>query len=131
MIYVSVLHLKTKAIVLSYPNNPTGQSIPFDELSKKTARLISNGNIVGWFQDRMEFGPRALGNRSILADPRNEKMQKKLNLKIKYREGFRPFAPSVLFENVSDYFDIESPSPYMLLIADVNDKIKNPCQKII
>jgi carbamoyltransferase len=80
------------------------------------------GNIIGWFQGRMEFGPRALGNRSILADARNKEMQKKLNLKIKYREGFRPFAPSVLAESVSDYFELDTISPYMLLVADVKQE---------
>lgn len=88
-------------------------------LSKTTAKLIAGGNAVGWFQGRMEFGPRALGNRSILADARNPEMQKKLNLKVKYREGFRPFAPSVLAEEVADYFEFSSPSPYMLMVAPV------------
>jgi carbamoyltransferase len=91
----------------------------FGHLCENVADLLDKGNIIGWFQGRMEFGPRALGNRSILGDPRNKEMQKKLNLKIKYREGFRPFAPSVLIENVKDYFDLPVPSPYMLLIADV------------
>ena len=80
----------------------------FEELSKKVAELISKGNIIGWFQGRAEFGPRALGNRSILADPRIPDMQKKLNLKIKYREGFRPFAPSVLEEDYSKFFEGKS-----------------------
>jgi carbamoyltransferase len=74
---------------------------------------------MGWFQGRMEFGPRALGNRSILGDPRSPTMQKTLNLKVKYRESFRPFAPSVLRERVGDYFEIDCDSPYMLLVADV------------
>ena len=94
----------------------------FDELSDKVAGLISEGNVVGWFQGRMEFGPRALGNRSILGDARNGEMQKKLNLKIKYRESFRPFAPSVLSDDVSTYFDLASSSPYMLLVAQVHNK---------
>ncbi|MCE5335977.1 MAG: carbamoyltransferase [Desulfobacteraceae bacterium] len=93
----------------------------FDLLCKDTADLLSGGNVVGWFQGRMEYGPRALGNRSILGDPRNPEMQKKLNLKIKYREGFRPFAPSVLEERIGDYFDIDRPSPYMLLVAPVRE----------
>ncbi len=84
-----------------------------------TAQALADGKAVGWFQGRMEFGPRALGNRSILGDPRSPKMQSVLNLKVKYRESFRPFAPSVLRENVSDWFEIESDSPYMLLVADV------------
>lgn len=91
----------------------------FDTLCTDAARLIAEGNVVGWFQGRMEWGPRALGNRSILADPRNPEMQKRLNLKIKYRESFRPFAPSVLSEDVEEYFDIETESPYMLLVSPV------------
>lgn len=91
----------------------------FNLLANKTAEFLSEGKVVGWFQGRMEFGPRALGNRSILGDARKEDMQKKLNLKIKYREGFRPFAPSVLKEDCKDYFDLETESPYMLLVAPV------------
>lgn len=96
----------------------------FDELTQKVSKLISEGNVVGWFQGKSEFGPRALGNRSILADPRNPEMQKKLNLKIKYREGFRPFAPSVLEEDYNTFFEGNSVSPYMLLVKKVNQKIK-------
>lgn len=96
----------------------------FEELSDVVARLISEGNVIGWFQGRSEFGPRALGNRSILADPRNPKMQKKLNLKIKYREGFRPFAPSVLEEDYSEFFEGETLSPYMLMVKKIQEKIK-------
>ncbi len=84
-----------------------------------TAKALSEEKAVGWFQGRMEFGPRSLGNRSIIADSRSEKMQKNLNLKVKYRESFRPFAPAVLFEKVSEWFEINSESPYMLLVADV------------
>ena len=91
----------------------------FSELCDKTADLLNNDTVIGWFQGRMEFGPRALGNRSILGDPRCPEMQKKLNLKIKYREGFRPFAPSVLEEDISAFFDIDTISPYMLLVAPV------------
>lgn len=91
----------------------------FAQLSSQTAELIAQGNVIGWFQGRMEFGPRALGGRSILGDPRNPEMQKKLNLKIKYREGFRPFAPSVLEEDVSEYFECDTISPYMLLVHGV------------
>ena len=94
----------------------------FNALCSDVADLIDKGNVVGWFQGRMEFGPRALGNRSILGDPRNREMQKKLNLKIKYREGFRPFAPSVIIEESENFFDLKTASPYMLLIADVNIK---------
>lgn len=91
----------------------------FEELSEHVASLIANGKIVGWHQGRMEFGPRALGNRNILADARNPEMQKRLNLKTKFREGFRPFAPSVLEEDCREYFDLKCSSPYMLLVAPV------------
>jgi carbamoyltransferase len=90
-----------------------------DQIIKDTAKALSEEKVIGWFQGRMEFGPRSLGNRSIIADPRSEKMQKNLNLKVKHRESFRPFAPAVLFEKVSEWFDINSESPYMLLVADV------------
>jgi len=98
----------------------------FDDLCDVVSELLSQGKVVGWFQGRMEWGPRALGNRSILGDARNPEMQKRLNLKIKFRESFRPFAPSVIYEDVRDYFDIDRPSPYMLFIADVVDKRRNP-----
>jgi carbamoyltransferase len=88
-------------------------------LLERTAQALADGRAVGWFQGRMEYGPRALGNRSILADPRNREMQRTLNLKVKYRESFRPFAPAVLAEDVSDWFELDRPSPYMLLVADV------------
>ena len=90
-----------------------------NEIISTTAKELSKEKTVGWFQGRMEFGPRALGGRSILADPRSEKMQKELNLKIKFRESFRPFAPSVLREDVSEWFELNNDSPYMLLVADV------------
>ena len=89
------------------------------EMIALTAQALAEGKAVGWHQGRMEFGPRALGGRSIIADPRSEVVQKQLNLKVKYRESFRPFAPSVLREDVSEWFDIQSDSPYMLLVADV------------
>jgi carbamoyltransferase len=91
-----------------------------DVMISETARALADGKAVGWHQGRMEFGPRALGGRSILADPRSPSVQKQLNLKVKYRESFRPFAPSVLSEHVSDWFDLNTDSPYMLLVADVN-----------
>jgi len=99
-------------------------SISFEKLSDKEipgkiADLLNDENVIGWFNGRMEFGPRALGSRSIIGDARSAKMQSKMNLKIKFRESFRPFAPSVLEEKVSEYFEIERPSPYMLLVADV------------
>lgn len=93
-------------------------------LSKEVAQLLHKGNVVGWVQGRMEFGPRALGARSILGDPRNEEMQKKLNLKIKYRESFRPFAPSVLSNDCKDYFDLEGTSPYMLVVQPVKENLR-------
>ena len=98
----------------------------YDEkhLLENIANELKNGKIVGWFQGRMEFGPRALGCRSIIADPRSEKMQKNLNLKIKFRESFRPFAPSVLREDLNDWFDLNCDSPYMLLVADVKENIQ-------
>ena len=95
-------------------------------LASDVARKLGEGNVVGWFQGRMEFGPRALGNRSILGDARNPEMQKKLNLKIKYREGFRPFAPSVLEEDIANYFDLQATSPYMLIVAPVREDRQNP-----
>ena len=97
-----------------------------EEINIETADLIAGENVVGWFQGRMEFGPRALGNRSIIGDARSPKMQKKMNLKIKYRESFRPFAPSVIEEKVSDYFEIDRPSPYMLLVANVKKERCKP-----
>jgi carbamoyltransferase len=96
------------------------EKMSFSDLVEKVADLIADDCVVGWFQGRMEFGPRALGHRSILADPRSPSMQRKLNLKIKYRESFRPFAPAVLEERMSDYFDHIGLSPYMLMVAPVN-----------
>jgi len=94
------------------------------EIISQTATALADGKAVGWMQGRMEFGPRALGNRSILGDPRSPKMQSVLNLKVKYRESFRPFAPSVLREHVSDWFEMDVDSPYMLLVADVQKKFR-------
>ncbi len=96
------------------------KKVSSNELITTIAKELSNNKTVGWFQGRMEFGPRALGGRSILADPRSEKMQKELNMKIKFRESFRPFAPSVLREDVSQWFDLNYDSPYMLLVAEIN-----------
>lgn len=95
------------------------KKVNLDQIIKDTAKALSEEKAVGWFQGRMEFGPRSLGNRSIIADSRSERMQKNLNLKVKYRESFRPFAPAVLFEKVSEWFEINSESPYMLLVADL------------
>ena len=97
----------------------------FDELSKAVSQKIADGNVIGWFQGRMEFGPRALGNRSILGDPRNPEMQKIINLKIKFREGFRPFAPSILEEDLIDYYKTSVPSPYMLFTAFIKEELRN------
>jgi carbamoyltransferase len=100
------------------------ETFNYDELIEKTSEYLSKEKAIGWFQGRMEFGPRALGGRSIIGDPRSDKMQKNLNLKIKYRESFRPFAPSVIREDLSEWFDLNVDSPYMLLVANVNsDKI--------
>ncbi len=96
------------------------------ELMPELAKILAAENVVGWFQGRMEFGPRALGGRSIIGDPRSPKMQSVMNLKIKYRESFRPFAPSVLAERVSDYFEQYSPSPYMLMVAPVKESLRIP-----
>jgi carbamoyltransferase len=97
-----------------------------DVFMPKLAEILAEENVVGWFQGRMEFGPRALGGRSIVGDPRSAKMQTVMNLKIKYRESFRPFAPSVLAERVSDYFDLDSPSPYMLIVAPIKENLRIP-----
>lgn len=97
----------------------------FDDLAKHTATLISSGNVIGWFQGRMEFGPRALGNRSILGDARNPEMQKKMNLKIKFRESFRPFALAILEEDIAEYCQYNTSSPYMLLVMPVVTNRRN------
>jgi len=97
-----------------------------DVLMPRVADILSKENVVGWFQGRMEFGPRALGARSIIGDPRSKKMQSVMNLKIKYRESFRPFAPSVLMEEVQNYFDHDRGSPYMLMVAPVSEQIRTP-----
>ena len=98
--------------------------IPTEEIASTTANLLAENNAIGWFQGRMEFGPRALGSRSILADPRSEKTQRNLNLKVKYRESFRPFAPSITREHLSDWFEINHDSPYMLLVANVKKELR-------
>jgi carbamoyltransferase len=110
---IMLMNRKVKATYTKYEN--------FEDLSTFVAARLAEGNVVGWHQGRMEFGPRALGSRSILGDARNPEMQKKLNLKIKYREGFRPFAPSVLAHKAADYFEIEHDSPYMLIVAPVKE----------
>mgnify|MGYP000953022589 FL=1 len=107
-------------------NNITHEFLETSPLLKKTAKLISEGNVIGWYQGKMEWGPRALGNRSILADPRNPNMKDILNEKIKHRESFRPFAPSILEEFISDYFEFNVPSPYMLFVAKIRKPEKIP-----
>jgi carbamoyltransferase len=97
-------------------------------LLRRVAALLSDEKVVGWFNGRMEFGPRALGARSILGDPRSPRMQAQMNLKIKFREGFRPFAPSVLEERAQDYFELDGNSPYMLLVAPVRQEHRTPPQ---
>jgi carbamoyltransferase len=111
---IEMMSRKVKSVYKKYTD--------FEDLTQHVADKIADGKVIGWFQGRMEFGPRALGNRSILGDARNPEMQKKLNLKIKYREGFRPFAPSVLSEDVADYFDLDTDSPYMLIVSPVKEK---------
>jgi len=108
--------------IKSYLESTGAVYTQFDDsqLLPKLAQLLDQGNVVGWFNGRMEFGPRALGGRSIIGDPRNTQMQTQMNLKIKYRESFRPFAPALMAEKVSDWFEIESESPYMLLVAPVS-----------
>lgn len=117
---IQSMNKRTNAIYRKYDE--------FNDLASFVASRLAEGNVVGWFQGRMEFGPRALGNRSILGDARNPEMQKKLNLKIKYREGFRPFAPSVLAEDAKEYFDLPADSPYMLVVAPVKQsrRVKLP-----
>jgi len=97
-----------------------------EELVDRVAQLMVDQKVIGWYRGRMEFGPRALGSRSIIADPRNPQMQAQVNLKIKFREGFRPFAPCVLREHVSEYFELDADSPYMLLVADVRPEKRLP-----
>ena len=100
------------------------ETVNYNELINRTSDFLLNEKAVGWFQGRMEFGPRALGCRSILGDPRSDKMQKNLNLKVKFRESFRPFAPSVLREDLTEWFDMNTDSPYMLLVANINKEKK-------
>ena len=111
--------------IIDYLNNikATYHSKSDSELFNELSKLLDEGKVLGWFNGNMEFGPRALGGRSIIGDPRNQKMQSVMNLKIKYRESFRPFAPSVLEEEVSSHFEMENKSPYMLLVAPVKKEI--------
>jgi carbamoyltransferase len=102
------------------------EKLPMPALIERTASLLAQEKVIGWLQGRMEFGPRSLGNRSILGDPRSQKMQSVMNLKIKFRESFRPFAPSVLREHVNEWFELDVDSPYMLLVAPVREAIRKP-----
>ena len=106
--------------------NLTAKKYSADELIEKVANLISQEKVIGWFDGKMEFGPRALGSRTIIGDARSPKMQATMNIKIKFREGFRPFAPSVIYEKVNEYFEIEKESPYMLLVAEVKKERRIP-----
>jgi carbamoyltransferase len=115
---IELMCRKYKAVAKKYAD--------FNQLTFDVATVLAEGNVAGWHQGRMEFGPRALGGRSILGDPRNDEMQKKLNLKIKYRESFRPFAPSVIAEDCAKHFELEGTSPYMLLVADVKEEKRAP-----
>ena len=101
------------------------------DIAKETAKLLANGSVIGWFQEGCEFGPRALGRRSILADPRNEGVRDFINAEIKFREDFRPFAPSVLKEDAAEYFDIHGESPYMILVAPIKDKWRNKLKSVV
>lgn len=115
---IKTLNQKYSAVALNFSSPET--------LCEKSAELLQQGFVIGWFQGRMEFGPRALGNRSILADPGKVEMQKKVNLKIKYRESFRPFAPAILEEDYQKYFQLDNPSPYMLFVAPVHKSLQLP-----
>ena len=125
-IYVGPNHSNDQIKSFLEKNKISYEFLERAQLLKSTAKLISEGKIVGWYQGKMEWGPRALGNRSILADPRDVKMKDILNEKIKHRESFRPFAPSILEEYISEYFDLDIPSPYMLLVAKVKKPEKIP-----
>ena len=125
-VYVGPSYSNENIVNFLDSNNIEYEKFEKNSLLKKTAQLIADGNVVGWYQGKMEWGPRALGNRSILADPRNGEMKEILNEKIKHRESFRPFAPSVLEEYTSEYFDIEIPAPYMLMVANVKQPEKIP-----
>ena len=125
-IYVGPSYSNDEIKLFLDKNNIPHEFLETSPLLKKTAKLISEGNVVGWYQGKMEWGPRALGNRSILADPRNPNMKDILNEKIKHRESFRPFAPSILEEFISDYFEFNVPSPYMLFVAKIRKPKKIP-----
>ncbi|MEP7277405.1 MAG: carbamoyltransferase C-terminal domain-containing protein, partial [Bacteroidota bacterium] len=125
--YLGPAYSDTEIAIAVNPFNAIWQAeAGFEHIAAASAKLVAAGNVVGWFQGRMEFGPRALGARSILADARNPGMQKKLNLKIKQREGFRPFAPVVLADDVQEYFELQEPSPYMQFVKPVKESRRLP-----
>ncbi|MBU2636730.1 MAG: hypothetical protein KJ963_06560, partial [Bacteroidetes bacterium] len=124
--YLGPEYIDEEILVYLENNSILSSKLSPEEIPDKIADLINEEKVIGWFQGRMEFGPRALGSRTIIGDARSPKMQSKMNLKIKFRESFRPFAPSVLSEKVSDYFEIDKPSPYMLLVADVKKEKQKP-----
>ena len=121
----------TNEEIINYLNKVNASFIELEdnELFEKLAKILDDGKVIGWFNGPMEFGPRALGGRSIIGDPRNQNMQSVMNLKIKYRESFRPFAPSVLEEHVSEQFEISTKSPYMLLVAPVKSELRKKMSK--
>ena len=118
--------LNQPMILPSAKSGAVYQRLDREELLEATAADLADGKIIGWFNGRMEFGPRSLGARSILGDPRNPRMQADMNIKIKFREGFRPFAPSVLRERAPEYFELDVESPYMLLVAPVKKERQIP-----
>ena len=122
--YLGPLYNDNEILAFLEQNNVPYTRYADEELLDATARLLTGEHVIGWFQGRMEFGPRALGARSIIGDARSPVMQKKMNLKIKHRESFRPFAPSVLGEEVGNYFELDRPSPYMLLVANVKKELQ-------
>jgi carbamoyltransferase len=124
--YLGPSYTNDEARLALTPFNARCEQIPDDELLPRVAALLAAGHVVGWFSGRMEFGPRALGARSILGDPRNPNMQSTMNLKIKFRESFRPFAPAIPVERLADYFDIDCETPYMLLVAQVQERLRTP-----
>lgn len=124
--YLGPAFSTAEAIKILEDYNADYEELPDSVLYDRLAKILDDGLVVGWFQGKMEFGPRALGGRSIIGDARNSNMQSVMNLKIKYRESFRPFAPSVLEERLSDYFDLDRPSPYMLIVAPVREELRVP-----
>ena len=120
--YLGPSFSEKEILAMNRKQKAVATNLEFSEITKTTAKALTNEKVVGWFQGRMEFGPRALGNRSILGDASNPEMQQKVNLQIKYREGFRPFAPAVLKEDVQEFFNLEVESPYMLYVASIKDK---------